>query len=109
MTNAEIAAKIAQALGLPHSPEAECWWEPGCAGFGVMLLADGSNIFRDPWFRLCLLELGKRGRVSFGYAAKGCIERHEFEGVGWPSFDLSCPAAEFPARALAKLMAEKCF
>lgn len=98
----DIASSAAKALQLKSNAhgidEDETGWNDGF----LPLWGDGSNVFGDPWFRLCTLWLvehdyavwfGKRGEEHCAFRGP-----QEHQGCA-----LRCPAEEFPARAIAAL------
>lgn len=103
MSNAEIAVSIAKALGLREGVN---HWTPlpNENAETIPLLRDGSNLFDPHWQVRCrdwLLERGYVGMEASVYAPN----HNEFVGVIGHAKPLviTCPAAEFCARAIHAL------
>jgi hypothetical protein len=113
-----IAASVASALGLQFFNYAaygkmmqppvdvihdRSMWRIPDEDYGPELEIDGSNVFADPWRWRCLEWLLGQGWVT-------CFESREyrFHTMWCPGkvgqMDIRCPASEFPARAIHRLM-----
>jgi hypothetical protein len=99
MSNAEIAASVARALGLEDGPDFELnTWidqhhDPGCG-----LAMDGHNLFGEYWQVRCRDYLRAQGRfVTIGPGDKhwAILENERSQDIV-----LTCPASEFCARAI---------
>jgi hypothetical protein len=110
-TIVELEALLAE----PDGPPIHILPDGSITGAGTQalppLFEDGSNVFADPWRWLCLEWLLKRGCVFLrqDYQVGDADLAHAFYPHKAGYIVLGCPAAaEFPARALAALMAERC-
>lgn len=106
---AEVAASVAKALELVPSVDPSYLWEkdPSSRWNAVGFFANGSNLTDPYWIWRCVEWLTDNGMwVEFAPRASRLVYDHSIENHfdKTDSVSINCPAAEFPARAIHKLM-----
>lgn len=93
----QIAASVARALGLQLNATSHFWIG---VGDKEILRVDGSDLFDDHWRCRCFDWLHSSGWDVCIAEHNHHHTAHKTEGNCW----ITCPAAEFPARAIHELI-----